>query len=126
MPLAVLFTRTPGFVSLTNWFMYVNLDKSDLGDLCFHLMYSSMSQFGILYNVPLYFSAVEQTSTSYAGLHLIPNAVLASTASSVHRSKIRINADKCIVYCADSTLLDMANTALCSSLWLHLVFLGPF
>ena len=43
-----------------------------------------MSQFGIIYNIPLYFSAVEQTSTSYAGLHLIPNAILASTASCVH------------------------------------------
>lgn len=40
-----------------------------------------MSQFGILYNVPLYFSAVEQTTSSYAGLHLIPNAIFASTAS---------------------------------------------
>ena len=40
-----------------------------------------MSQFGIIYQIPLYFSAVEQTTTSYAGLHLIPNAVFASTAS---------------------------------------------
>lgn len=83
MPLRVLFSRTPLGVSLTNWFI-------------------SMSQFGIIYNVrpltsvrglpphglmrnrpqvPLYFSAVQQTSTSAAGLHLIPNAVLASFAS---------------------------------------------
>ena len=34
-PLRVLFNRTPGFVSLTNWFI-------------------SMTQFGIIYNVPLY------------------------------------------------------------------------
>ncbi|KAK4700525.1 hypothetical protein P7C70_g5721, partial [Phenoliferia sp. Uapishka_3] len=58
----ILFARTPLAVSLTNWF-------------------ASMAQFGILYQVPLYFSAVEQTTTSYAGLHLIPNAVFASTAS---------------------------------------------
>lgn len=58
----ILFSRTPGFVSLTNWF-------------------ASMAQFAILYQVPLYFTAVEETTTSYAGLHLIPNAVVASTAS---------------------------------------------
>ncbi|KAM0755662.1 MFS general substrate transporter [Meredithblackwellia eburnea MCA 4105] len=58
----ILFSRTPLAVSLTNWF-------------------ASMAQFGILYQVPLYFSAVEETTTSYAGLHLIPNAVFASTAS---------------------------------------------
>lgn len=58
----ILFSRTPGLVSLTNWFI-------------------SMSQFALIYNIPLYFSAVEQTTTSYAGLHLIPNAVFASTAS---------------------------------------------
>jgi hypothetical protein len=62
MPLGVLFTRTPGFVSLTNWFI-------------------SMSQFGILYNVPAYMIAVEQKSSGHSGAYLIPNAVLASTAS---------------------------------------------
>ncbi|KAL7006572.1 hypothetical protein EMMF5_003738 [Cystobasidiomycetes sp. EMM_F5] len=62
LPLRVLFNRTPLFVSLTNWFI-------------------TMSQFGIIYQIPLYFSAVEQTTTSYAGLHLIPNAIFASTAS---------------------------------------------
>lgn len=34
-----------------------------------------------VFNIPLYFSAVEQTSSSYAGLHLIPNAVVASACS---------------------------------------------
>ncbi|KAI5479235.1 MFS general substrate transporter [Pseudohyphozyma bogoriensis] len=58
----ILFARTPLSVSLTNWF-------------------ASMAQFGIIYQVPLYFSAVEQTTTSHAGLFLIPNAVFASTAS---------------------------------------------
>jgi MFS family permease len=62
MPLQVLFTRTPGFVSLTNWFI-------------------SMSQFGILYNVPMYHIAVGQQSSGRSGAYLIPNAVLASTAS---------------------------------------------
>jgi hypothetical protein len=62
LPLRVLISPTPLFVALTCWFI-------------------TMSQFGILYNVPLYFSTVEQTTTSYAGLHLIPNAVFASTAS---------------------------------------------
>ena len=62
MPLSVIFTRTPGFVALTALFI-------------------SMSQFGILFNIPLYFTAVEETSSSYAGLHLIPNSVLASACS---------------------------------------------
>ena len=34
-----------------------------------------MAQFGILYQVPLYFSAIEESTTSYAGLHLIPKFV---------------------------------------------------
>lgn len=62
MPMSVLFTQTPGFVAIACWFI-------------------SMSQFGIIYNVPYYFEAVEQTKSSYAGLHLIPNAVIASTCS---------------------------------------------
>jgi len=62
MPMSVLFTRNPGFVALACWFI-------------------SMSQFSIIFQVPLYFSAVEQTSSSYAGLHLIPNAVIASSCS---------------------------------------------
>lgn len=62
LPLRVLFNRTPLFVSL--------------GNFCV-----TISQFGILYNVPTYFSAVEQTTTSAAGLRLIPNAIFASTAS---------------------------------------------
>ncbi len=62
MPLRVLFKKTPGFVALTALFI-------------------SMSQFGILFNIPLYFSAVERTSSSYGGAHLMPNSVLASACS---------------------------------------------
>lgn len=62
MPMPVLFRRTPGFVALACWFI-------------------SMSQFGIIFNIPLYFQSVEGTSSSYAGLHLIPNAVVASACS---------------------------------------------
>ena len=62
MPMQVLFKRTPGFVALACWFI-------------------TMSQFGIIFNIPLYFTAVEQTSSSYAGLHLIPNAIVASACS---------------------------------------------
>ncbi|KAK4056000.1 hypothetical protein OIO90_002995 [Microbotryomycetes sp. JL221] len=58
----ILFSRTPGFVSLTNWFI-------------------TMSQFAIIYSIPLYFAAVKQYTTSYSGTFLIPNAVFASTAS---------------------------------------------
>ncbi|KDN52646.1 MFS general substrate transporter [Tilletiaria anomala UBC 951] len=62
MPLRVLFRRTPGFVALT-------------------ALFTSMSQFALLFSIPSYFAVVEQTSTSYAGLHLIPNSVLASACS---------------------------------------------
>ncbi|GAA6058489.1 hypothetical protein JCM10212_006928 [Sporobolomyces blumeae] len=58
----ILFARTPLCVSITNWA-------------------ASCAQFAILYSVPLYFSAVEQTTTSKAGLFLIPNAITASTVS---------------------------------------------
>ncbi|WFD01888.1 hypothetical protein MOBT1_000568 [Malassezia obtusa] len=62
MPMAVLFRRTPGFVSLACWFI-------------------SISQFGIMFNVPLYFTAIAGTTAADAGLHLIPNAVTASACS---------------------------------------------
>ncbi|PWY98492.1 MFS general substrate transporter [Testicularia cyperi] len=62
MPMSVLFNRTPGFVAIACWFI-------------------SMSQFGIIFNVPNYFESVEQTTSSYAGLHLIPNAIVASACS---------------------------------------------
>ena len=62
MPLSVLFRRTPGSVALMALFV-------------------SVAQFALLYNIPLYFSAVEQTSNSYGGLHLIPNSIFASATS---------------------------------------------
>lgn len=62
MPTSVLFHRTPGFVSLACWFI-------------------SMSQYGILFNVPLYFIAVKHTTASRAGMMLMPNAITASACS---------------------------------------------
>lgn len=62
MPMSVLFHRTPGFVALTCWFI-------------------SISQFGILFNVPLYFTAVKGTTAADAGMHLMPNAITASACS---------------------------------------------
>lgn len=62
MPLRVLFRQTPGAVALA-------------------ALFTSVSQFGILFNIPLYFTTIERTSSSYAGLHLIPNSVLASSCS---------------------------------------------
>ncbi|KAL8293616.1 hypothetical protein RQP46_000317 [Phenoliferia psychrophenolica] len=58
----LLFTRTPAFASLTNWF-------------------SSMAQFAMLYTVPLWFAAVKGQSNSLAGAHLIPNVVSTSVTS---------------------------------------------
>ncbi|KAM0752749.1 hypothetical protein T439DRAFT_181881 [Meredithblackwellia eburnea MCA 4105] len=58
----LLFTRTPGFASLTNWF-------------------AAMAQFAMLYSVPLWFNAVKGLGNSEAGAHLIPNVVATSIAS---------------------------------------------
>ncbi|KAG0705491.1 vacuolar amino acid permease [Suillus ampliporus] len=62
MPLRLITRRTPLAVSLANF----------LG---------SMSAFSMLYNVPLYFSAVRLDSSTNAGLHLLPHSVALSTGS---------------------------------------------
>ncbi|KAF8761343.1 vacuolar amino acid permease [Rhizoctonia solani] len=56
MPMRLLTMRTPFFVAVSNFCM-------------------SCYAFSMLYNVPLYFSAVRLNSASESGLHLLPNAV---------------------------------------------------
>ncbi|KDR83544.1 hypothetical protein GALMADRAFT_54931 [Galerina marginata CBS 339.88] len=62
MPLRLITQRTPLAVSLSN-------------------LLTSMSAFSMLYNAPLYFSAVRLTSSAVAGLHLLPHSVAISTGS---------------------------------------------
>ncbi|KAI5120520.1 hypothetical protein M0805_000105 [Coniferiporia weirii] len=62
MPMRLITRRTPLFVSLSNFF-------------------GSMAAFSVLYNVPLYFSAVRMTSSKDAGLHLLPHSIAISTGS---------------------------------------------
>ncbi|KAH8113370.1 vacuolar amino acid permease [Phellopilus nigrolimitatus] len=62
MPMRLITRRTPLFVSLGNFF-------------------GSVAAFSVLYNVPLYFSAVRLTSSKSAGLHLLPHSVAISTGS---------------------------------------------
>ncbi|KAJ8595338.1 vacuolar amino acid permease [Rhizopogon salebrosus TDB-379] len=62
MPLRLIAQRTPLAVSLANF----------LG---------SMTAFSMLYNIPLYFSAVRLNSSTNAGLHLLPHSVALSTGS---------------------------------------------
>ncbi|KAL1743313.1 major facilitator superfamily domain-containing protein [Schizophyllum fasciatum] len=62
MPLRLLKQRTALSVSLNN-------------------LVSSMAAFSMLYNVPLYFSAVRLQSAASAGLHLLPHSVALSTGS---------------------------------------------
>lgn len=62
MPLALMRERTPACVALTCLFI-------------------SITVFSVLFNVPLYFTTVLQRLPSSAGLHLIPNALGASTFS---------------------------------------------
>ncbi|KIJ20547.1 Drug:H+ antiporter-2 family protein, partial [Paxillus involutus ATCC 200175] len=62
MPLRLITQRTPLAVSLAN-------------------LMGSMTAFSMLYNVPLYFSVVRMTSSTNAGLHLLPHSVALSTGS---------------------------------------------
>ncbi|KAF8974403.1 vacuolar amino acid permease [Flammula alnicola] len=62
MPLRLITQRTPLAVSVSN-------------------LLTSMSAFSMLYNAPLYFSAVRLNSAAVAGLHLLPHSVALSTGS---------------------------------------------
>ncbi|KAL9712790.1 hypothetical protein Ac2012v2_004027 [Leucoagaricus gongylophorus] len=62
MPLRLMAQRTPLAVSLSN-------------------LFTSMTAFSMLYNVPLYFSAVRLEPAAKAGLHLLPHSVAISTGS---------------------------------------------
>ncbi|KZT12978.1 vacuolar amino acid permease [Laetiporus sulphureus 93-53] len=62
MPIRLIKQRTPLAVSLA----------------CF---FGSVAAFSMLYNVPLYFSAVRLNSSTDAGLHLLPHSVSISTGS---------------------------------------------
>jgi len=62
MPLHLITRRTPLFLSLANFF-------------------GSMAAFSVLYNIPLYFSAVKLQNASNSGLHLLPHSVALSTGS---------------------------------------------
>ncbi|KAG8715102.1 hypothetical protein FRC09_016923, partial [Ceratobasidium sp. 395] len=62
MPLRLLAQRTPSAVALSNFL-------------------TSAVAFSMLYNVPLYFSAVRLKSAADSGLHLLPNAIAVSSGS---------------------------------------------
>ncbi|KAJ3485362.1 hypothetical protein NLI96_g5024 [Meripilus lineatus] len=62
MPMRLVTQRTPLAVSLSNFF-------------------GSAAAFSMIYNVPLYFSAVRLDSSTDAGLHLLPHSVAISTGS---------------------------------------------
>ncbi|KAL1946941.1 hypothetical protein VTO73DRAFT_15045 [Trametes versicolor] len=62
MPMRLIRMRTPLFVSLSNFF-------------------GSVAAFSMIYNVPLYFSAVRLNSSTDTGLHLLPHSVAISTGS---------------------------------------------
>ncbi|XP_006460176.1 hypothetical protein AGABI2DRAFT_202979 [Agaricus bisporus var. bisporus H97] len=62
MPLHLMTQRTPLAVSISN-------------------LLTSMTAFSMLYNIPLYFSAVRLQSAAKAGLHLLPHSVAISIGS---------------------------------------------
>lgn len=57
LPLSLLARQTPLGVAISNFFM-------------------TLSQFSLLYNVPLYFATVHGKSSSMAGAHLLPNSMM--------------------------------------------------
>ncbi|KAJ7179289.1 major facilitator superfamily domain-containing protein [Mycena filopes] len=62
MPLRLITRRTPFAVSLSN-------------------LFASMAAFSMLYNVPLYFSAVKLYSAASSGSHLLPHSIAISFGS---------------------------------------------
>jgi len=62
MPIRLVKQRTPLAVSLANFF-------------------ASVAAYSMLYNVPLYFSAVRLNSSADAGLHLLPHSIVLSIGS---------------------------------------------
>ncbi|PBL02216.1 vacuolar amino acid permease [Armillaria gallica] len=62
MPLRLITQRTPLSVSIAN-------------------LFGSMAAFSMLYNIPLYFSAVRLYSATESGLHLLPHSFAISTGS---------------------------------------------
>jgi len=62
LPLRMLVRRTPSAVALSSLFMVIN-------------------QFSILYNIPLFFSAVRLDSSSVAGAHVLPYSIMIGVGS---------------------------------------------
>ncbi|WVQ98804.1 hypothetical protein IAU59_005935 [Kwoniella sp. CBS 9459] len=62
LPLQLLFRRTPLAVAISSFTMV-------------------MSQFSVLYNIPLFFTIVQNQSSSNAGAHLLPNSILIGVGS---------------------------------------------
>lgn len=62
LPLRLITQRTPLAVCLSN-------------------LFGSMAAFSVIYNVPLYFTAVRMASSTNAGLHLLPHSVAISSGS---------------------------------------------
>ncbi|KAG8955707.1 hypothetical protein FRC04_007698 [Tulasnella sp. 424] len=67
MPLRLLKQRTPFAVAVTNFL-------------------NSVTAFSMLYNVPIYFTAVKLVSAENAGLHLLPNALALASGSALTAS----------------------------------------
>ncbi|KAJ9127491.1 hypothetical protein QFC24_000900 [Naganishia onofrii] len=62
MPLRLVTQRTPAFVAISNFLI-------------------SVLAFSVLYNVPLWFSAVKRVSSSVSGSHLVPNSIALAAGS---------------------------------------------
>ncbi|KAF8707361.1 vacuolar amino acid permease, partial [Rhizoctonia solani] len=118
MPMRLLTMRTPFFVAVSNFCM-------------------SCYAFSMLYNVPLYFSAVRLNSASESGLHLLPNAVglvlLSRVVASLLGGKMMRRTGKLYWLTIASAAGALLSAALISSwnesthhlhLWLDIVFGG--
>ncbi|KAI0049566.1 vacuolar amino acid permease [Auriscalpium vulgare] len=96
LPLRLISQRNPLAVSLSNFF-------------------SSVSAFSMIYNVPLYFTAVRLSSASNAGLHLLPHSVAISTGS-VFAGWLMRRTGKLYTLTVMSSLLTIGSSAMVA-LW---------
>lgn len=107
MPMRLVTQRTPLAVSLCNFF-------------------GSMAAFSMIYNVPLYFSAVRLASSTDAGMHLLPHSVAISTGSVIagwimrHTGKLySLTLVSCGLTVVAATMVAFWNE---NSSWIHLWF----
>jgi len=113
LPMRLLMQRTPACVSVTNFLL-------------------SFAGFSVLYNVPIYFTAVRLQTASQAGLHLLPNSIAVGIGSLLAGAIMRATGKywtltilSCVCGLASAILLSSWNSETSElRLWLDIVPAG--